>query len=83
GAHDNRPTALDNLFARHFHLYLHRAQVERSIWLSFVVAVPRSVVVGGVSLFNTYSVDDPNGNRRAESDLDPAPFIGVFGSYRF
>ena len=40
-------------------------------------------VVGGVSLFNTYSVDDANGNRRAESDLDPAPFIGVFGSYRF
>lgn len=40
-------------------------------------------VVGGVSLFNTYSVDDANGKRRAQNDLDPAPFIGIFGSYRF
>ena len=40
-------------------------------------------VVGGVSLFNTYSLDDSNGNEIASTDLDPAPFIGVFGSWRF
>jgi hypothetical protein len=40
-------------------------------------------VVGGVSLFNTYSLDDSNGNELASTDLDPAPFIGVFGSWRF
>jgi hypothetical protein len=40
-------------------------------------------VVGGVSLFNTYSLDDSDGNELASTDLDPAPFIGVFGSWRF
>jgi hypothetical protein len=40
-------------------------------------------VIGGVSLFNTYRLDDSNGNEIASSDVDPAPFIGVFGSWRF
>ena len=40
-------------------------------------------VVGGVSLFNTYKLDDANGNEIGSTDLDPAPFVGIFASYRF
>ncbi|NCF40667.1 MAG: hypothetical protein GWP75_11185 [Planctomycetia bacterium] len=40
-------------------------------------------VVGGVSLFNSYRLDDANGNEIAKTDLDPAPFIGIFGSWTF
>ena len=40
-------------------------------------------LVGGVSLFNSYRLDDANGNELAKTDLDPAPFIGIFGSWRF
>lgn len=40
-------------------------------------------IVGGVSLFNRYELDDRNGNQVASADLDPAPFIGVFASWRF
>ena len=40
-------------------------------------------LVGGVSLFNTYRLDDANGNEIAKTDLDPAPFIGIFGSWTF
>lgn len=40
-------------------------------------------LVGGVSLFNTYRLDDSNGNQLAETDLDPAPFIAAFMSWKF
>jgi hypothetical protein len=40
-------------------------------------------VVGGVSLFNTYELDDSVGNEIGKTDLDPTPFLGVFASYRF
>ena len=40
-------------------------------------------LVGGVSLFNTYRLDDSNGNQLAETDLDPAPFVAAFMSWKF
>lgn len=40
-------------------------------------------LVGGVSLFNEYSLDDRDGNEIASTDLDPAPFIAAFVSWRF
>lgn len=40
-------------------------------------------LVGGVSLFNEYQLDDRNGNEIASTDLDPAPFIAGFLSWRF
>ncbi len=40
-------------------------------------------LVGGVSLFNTYRLDDADGNEIAQSDLDPSPFVGFFASWRF
>ena len=40
-------------------------------------------LVGGVSLFNEYRLDDRNGNRITSSDLDPAPFVAGFVSWRF
>ena len=40
-------------------------------------------VVGGVSLFNRYELDDRNGNQVGSADLDPAPFVGIFASWRF
>lgn len=40
-------------------------------------------LVGGVSLFNRYELDDRNGNRVGSADLDPAPFIGGFLSWSF
>ena len=40
-------------------------------------------LVGGISLFNSYRLDDANGNEIAKTDLDPAPFVGIFGSWHF
>jgi len=40
-------------------------------------------LVGGVSLMNEYSLDDRDGNEIAGTDLDPAPFIAGFVSWRF
>ncbi len=40
-------------------------------------------LVGGVSLMNEYSLDDRNGNEISSTDLDPAPFIAGFVSWRF
>lgn len=40
-------------------------------------------ILGGVSLFNEYRLDDRNGNRITSSDLDPAPFVAGFVSWRF
>ena len=40
-------------------------------------------LVGGVSLFNKYRLDDRDGNRISSVDLDPAPFIAAFASWRF
>ena len=40
-------------------------------------------LVAGLSLFNEYELNDSNGNLIGKTDLDPAPFMGVFGSYRF
>ncbi|MBC02012.1 MAG: hypothetical protein CMJ34_01735 [Phycisphaerae bacterium] len=43
----------------------------------------RMDIVGGVSLFNEYRLDDRNGNRISNADLDPAAFIAGFVSWRF
>lgn len=40
-------------------------------------------LVGGVSLMNEYSLDDRDGNEISSVDLDPAPFIAGFVSWRF
>lgn len=40
-------------------------------------------LVGGVSVFNTYELDDSVGNEIGKVDLDPTPFLGIFASYRF
>lgn len=40
-------------------------------------------LLGGVSLFNEYRLDDRYGNRITSSDLDPAPFVAGFLSWRF
>ncbi|MEE2971509.1 MAG: hypothetical protein VX672_00140 [Planctomycetota bacterium] len=40
-------------------------------------------LVGGVSLMNKYRLDDRNGDRIGSADLDPAPFIAAFASWRF
>lgn len=40
-------------------------------------------LVGGVSLMNKYRLDDRDGNRISSVDLDPAPFIAAFASWRF
>ena len=42
-----------------------------------------STTSGGVSLFNRYELDDRNGDQVGSADLDPAPFVGVFASWRF
>ncbi len=40
-------------------------------------------LVAGLSLFNEYELSDSNGDVIGKTDLDPAPFMGLFGSYRF
>lgn len=40
-------------------------------------------LVGGVSLMNEYRLDDRDGNEISSVDLDPAPFIAGFVSWRF
>ena len=40
-------------------------------------------LVGGVSLFNSYELDDSVGEEIGSADLDPTPFLGLFASYRF
>lgn len=40
-------------------------------------------LVGGVSLMNEYRLDDRYGKRISSADLDPAPFVAGFMSWRF
>ena len=56
------------------------------LWLRATWRFPNGIrmdLVGGVSLFNQYRLDDSNGGRIATADLDPAPFIAGFVSWRF